>query len=67
MGCTYDVLLNGDDVASAYQVQGYPTMYMIGRDGKIVHKERGAQADLVARLLPIIEKALAEPLPPKGA
>jgi len=67
MGCTYNVLLNGDDVAAAYAVQGYPTMYVIGRDGKIVHKERGAQADLATRLVPIIEKALAEPPPPKGA
>ncbi len=60
-GAAYSVLLNGDSVADAYQVQGYPTMYVIGRDGKIVHKERGAQSDVAPRLLPVIERALAQP------
>jgi thiol-disulfide isomerase/thioredoxin len=66
-GCGYTVLLNGDDVASAYQVQGYPTLYVVGRDGKIIHKERGAQADVPTRLAPIIARALAQPAPAKGA
>lgn len=65
-GCTYTILVGGDSVSGAYQVQGFPTMYVIGRDGSIIHKERGAQPEVARRLMPLIEKALAEPAKPKG-
>ncbi len=59
-GCTYDLLLKGAATASQYAVQGYPTLFIIGPDGKIIHKERGAKAKQGTRLVPIIKKALGQ-------
>ncbi len=58
---TYGLLLKGDDVAEAYKVSGIPTFYVIGPDGKIVHRASGFNADLEARLARIVDGAL-----PKG-
>ncbi len=40
-GVTYTVLLGGKDVAKEYHVSGYPTMYIIGKDGKILFNQIG--------------------------
>ena len=45
-GFTYGLLLEGDDVASAYKVSGIPTIYIIGRDGRIAFVEVGANPDI---------------------
>jgi thiol-disulfide isomerase/thioredoxin/outer membrane lipoprotein-sorting protein len=55
---TYGLLLEGDDVAKAYHVNGIPTFYVIGTDGKIVHRASGFNKDLEARLARIIDGAL---------
>jgi thiol-disulfide isomerase/thioredoxin len=55
---TFPVLFNGDGASTLYDVQGYPTLYVVGPDGKIVHKIRGAQANLANTLRPIIEGAM---------
>jgi protein-disulfide isomerase len=39
---TYGLLLEGDDVATAYKVSGIPTFYVIDRDGKIAYIGVGA-------------------------
>jgi cytochrome c biogenesis protein CcmG, thiol:disulfide interchange protein DsbE len=59
-GCSYQVLLNGDSVSKAYEVQGFPTLYVVGPDGKIIDKWRGEQSNVNARLDPIIKKALED-------
>ena len=59
-GCSYQVLLNGDDVSQAYEVHGFPTLFVIGPDGKVVYKERGMQPDVTPRLEPVIKKALED-------
>ncbi len=59
-GCTYDLLLHGAATASLYQVKGYPTLFIVGPDGKIIHKERGAKPKQGTRLVPIIKKALQQ-------
>ena len=35
MGMTYPNVFPGDDLLGAYKVQAFPTLYLIGRDGKI--------------------------------
>ena len=40
-GVTYTVLLGGSDVAKNYHISGYPTMYLIDKNGKIVFIQAG--------------------------
>jgi thiol-disulfide isomerase/thioredoxin/outer membrane lipoprotein-sorting protein len=40
-GLSQALLLNGDDVASAYKVQGIPTFYLISPAGKVLFAEGG--------------------------
>lgn len=54
-GYTYRILLNGDRVSSAYEVRGFPALFVIGPDGKIIFKEPGAKPDQAARVVPLIQ------------
>jgi thiol-disulfide isomerase/thioredoxin len=40
-GVTYTVLLGGKDVAKDYRVSGYPTMYLIDKNGKVIFNQVG--------------------------
>ena len=40
-GVTYTVLLGGKETAKEYHVSGYPTLYIVGKDGKIVFTQVG--------------------------
>lgn len=51
-GVNYSVLFAGENVAKDYRVSGYPTMYLIGKDGKIIYVQDGYSKDF--------EKALEE-------
>lgn len=44
-GVTYSILLGGENVAKDYHVSGYPTMYLIGKNGKIVFVQDGYSKD----------------------
>lgn len=55
---TFDVLVNGEQIAALYQVTGFPTLFVIGPDGKILHKIRGANPNVEKILTPIIDRAL---------
>jgi thiol-disulfide isomerase/thioredoxin len=57
-GYTYGLLLKGDDVATAYRAQVLPTLYIIGKDGKIIHAEFGHRPQAVEELTKKIENAL---------
>jgi hypothetical protein len=59
-GFTYTLLLAGDKVADAYHVTSYPTFYVIGKDGRIVHADSGYSTDLESRVADVLEKALKE-------
>ncbi len=54
-GMKYKVVLNGDSVAKAYNVRGFPTLYVVGSDGKIVFAEAGYRDDIDSVLSAIIE------------
>lgn len=57
LGCTYRLLLNGDPLVSLYDVKGYPVLYVIGPDGKIIFKERGAKANQASSVQAVISAA----------
>ena len=38
---SYPVLLEGKEVSSQYQVSGYPTIYLLDKDGKILFVQVG--------------------------
>ncbi len=55
---TYSLLVDGTDVAMAYNVAAIPTFYLIGFDGKIIHRETGYTPRKEAELAKIIEDYL---------
>ena len=65
MELTYGLLMEADEIAEAYQVQGIPTIYAIGPDGRVIYRALGAGPELEAELRGAIERALAtlEPAP----
>ncbi len=59
-GYTYPLLLNGDEVAETYGINGIPTTFVIGRDGKILYGQVGNIPDEYAKWNEVIVDALAE-------
>jgi peroxiredoxin len=57
---TYGLLMDGDSVAEAYKVDGLPTWFVIGRDGKIAGTGSGYKAGDETRMAEAIEAALAK-------
>jgi peroxiredoxin len=57
-GYTYNLLLNGDDVAELYKAVQLPTLYVIGDDGKIIHAEYGFRENANEELTSVIERYL---------
>jgi peroxiredoxin len=60
----YAVVADAEDLADAYNVSDYPSHVIIGRDGRIVRRWRGA-ADSFYRLIDAIEAALHRPWSPE--
>lgn len=57
-GLSYGLLLNADDVASAYKVTGIPAFYVIGPDGKILWNAVGHSPAHEKEIAEVIEKAI---------
>lgn len=57
-GISYTVVLGERSIPEAYHVPGYPTMYLVGRDGKIVHSQVGYSDSTEVNLEEIILKHL---------
>ncbi len=55
---TYNSLLVGDEVARSFGVQGFPTIIVVGKDGKIAHTKSGFSETMVEELSTIIEAEL---------
>jgi peroxiredoxin len=55
---TYTLLLKGEEVAKRYNVFGFPTLYIIGKDGKIVHSHLDYTENMDKELGKIIEENL---------
>jgi peroxiredoxin len=55
---SYQVLIDGDEVAEKYNVSGYPTLYIIGPDGKVVFSMAGYASGLDKLLTKEIDELL---------
>jgi hypothetical protein len=52
---SYGILLNGDKVAQAFNVSGYPTLYIINKDGRVIYSASGFEEGMDQKLIDIIE------------
>jgi thiol-disulfide isomerase/thioredoxin len=59
-GYTYQMVINGDDVASMYLVEGIPTFYVIAPDGTIAFQAVGADPANEAALREIVGTLLEQ-------
>lgn len=50
-GYTYQLLLKGETVAEAYRATTLPTIYVIGRDGRIVFRGTSTDAQVLSALI----------------
>lgn len=59
-GYPWTILLQADDTAKHYKVRVYPTYFVIGPEGEIVHIESGFEKDKTMKAITeAVEKALA--------
>jgi len=57
-GFTYQLLVQGDEVAKHYKVKGFPTLYIIDKQGKIVFSMVGYTDNMFDKLSKIIKEEL---------
>lgn len=57
-GVTYTILLGGKDVAKEYHVSGYPTIYMIDKEGKVLFTQVGYGEGTEEKLEEVIKQNL---------
>lgn len=55
-GVTYTILLSEKDLPKEYKVSGYPTMYLIGKNGEVLYSQSGYGEGTEDKLEKIIEK-----------
>ncbi len=48
-GFTYTMLLEGDEVASQFGIKGTPSVYVIGKDKKVVYKRPAGVSDVMVK------------------
>ena len=58
-GYTYEQIMKAESITSAYKVTGYPFLYVIDQEGKVLEVEVGYSANLKDKLIETIDKALA--------
>jgi len=46
---TYTLLLDGDEVANEFSVQGTPGLFVVGKDKKIIYKRPGGISDVLVK------------------
>ncbi len=57
-GVTYPIVYSNRDVANLYRVSGYPTLYLIDKDGKIIHHKKGYGKKMKKELKKVIKDYL---------
>lgn len=55
---TYGLVLNAEKVTRSYRVFGFPTLYVVGRDGNVALVEQGASRDLFEKVSKVIDGEL---------
>jgi peroxiredoxin len=56
---TYPILIGAEKTAAAYQVRGYPTVYIIGRDGRVAWTQVGYGEEMEGVYAEELVKALS--------
>lgn len=57
-GFTYPLLLNGEDITDDYTVTGFPTVYVIDRDGTVLYVEDGFYEGMAGVIGGVVRQAL---------
>lgn len=57
---TYGLILRAGEIATAYKVSGWPTIYVIGADGKVLFAKGGFSPTLEEELTTVIEQGLKD-------
>ncbi len=57
-GYTYEVMLDGTEIARQYGVDHLPTFYIIGVNGRVIFQEEGFKPDTPDKMATVIEKHL---------
>jgi peroxiredoxin len=57
-GIRFPVLLNGKSVAESYGVNGFPTVFVMDKEGKIIYAIAGLDGSAKAEIEKVIDKAL---------
>lgn len=58
-GYTYEQIMKAESITGNFKVTGYPFLYVIDQEGKVLEVEVGYSANLKDKLIEIIDKALA--------
>jgi len=53
---SYDIILTQPEVDMMYKINGYPTMYVVDKKGKIAYVEIGFDKEKLAKLTEVVEK-----------
>jgi len=59
-GIDYTILLNGDNVAQDYKVQGFPTLYVLDKEGRVAYIHSGFDENLEETLGGLFQQLLAQ-------
>jgi thiol-disulfide isomerase/thioredoxin len=59
-GFTYALALDGDSVAADYLVTAIPTLYVIGPEGRVVYRARGAGGDSAHGIRAVVDSLLGD-------
>jgi thiol-disulfide isomerase/thioredoxin len=59
-GFTYTVLVGGNEITPAYRVGGIPAFYLIGPEGRLLHRQSGFSEEAERRLIEFIERYAEE-------
>lgn len=57
-GLTYGLMLDADAVGESYHVDGIPSIFAVGPDGRVIFRATGFSPDLETKLRAAIERAL---------
>jgi len=61
MGFTYPIALNGNSIAQKYKLVVFPSIYIIDKNGRIIHRESGTgRENFKEDIIEKIKIALAE-------
>ena len=57
-GISYPVVYSNRQLASDYNVSGYPTLYLLDKNGRIIHRKKGYSKKMKKELKKVIEASL---------